>query len=329
MSIGGAAAPRRTPLGVTGALQALRQHGVLIALAVTCTVFTVTTESFFTTDNMRVLLQNAALPALIACGVTVGMLAGQFDLSVGGTYGFAGVIAAIVGNELGLAAAVAACTLTGLGVGAVNGLLVAWIGIQSFLATLATGFIVLGLGLVVTGGTAMWAIDSYEDFATLAQGTLGSLQYRVWIVLAVFVVIGLVLARARVGRQVYAVGGSSLAARVAGVRTRLVVFATFLVSGTCAALAGVIGATDTGVAQAGGGVGMEFTAITAVIVGGTSILGGRGSVWRTFIGVMLLAVIANGFTLLYVDPIYNSLVQGVIILAAITFEARLKGVGLT
>jgi ribose transport system permease protein len=101
------------------------------------------------------------------------------------------------------------------------------------------------------------------------------------------------------------------------------------VAGACAGLAGVIGAADTGVAQSKGGVGMEFTAITAVIVGGTSIMGGRGSVWRTLVGVLLLAVIADGFTLLFVDPIYNSLVQGAIILAAITVEARLRGAGPT
>jgi ribose transport system permease protein len=326
MSVESATA-QRGRVGMTSAPAVLREHGVLIALVAVCVLFTATTESFLTTGNLRVLAQNAALPALIACGVTVGILAGQFDLSVGGIYGFAAVIGAVVGNELGLAAAVVAGTLSGVGIGAVNGLLVARVGIQSFLVTLATGFIVLGLGLVVTGGTGTWAIARYDDFARLAQGTLGSLQYRVWIVLAVFAVGALVLARTRPGRQVYAVGGSPVAARVAGVRTRVVVFATFLVSGGCAALAGVIGATDTGVAQSDGGLGMEFTAITAVIVGGTSILGGRGGVWRTLVGVLLLAVIANGFTLLYIDPIYNSLVQGVIILAAITFEARLKGVG--
>jgi ribose transport system permease protein len=272
-------------------------------------------------------VQGAALPALIACGVTVGILAGQFDLSVGSIYGFAGVTAAIVDNEAGIAAAIAAGLLTGIALGAVNGLLVARMGIQSFLATLATGFIILGLGLIATDLQGSWTVASYDTFSPLAQGTLGSLQYRCWIVLAIFAVLAAVLARTRPGRQVYAVGGSLLASRVAGVRTQLVIFSIFLVTGGCAGLAGVIGAADTGVAQANGGVGMEFSAITAVIVGGTSIIGGRGSVWRTLVGVLLLAVVANGFTLLYIDPIYNSLVQGAILLTAITVEARLTGIG--
>jgi ribose/xylose/arabinose/galactoside ABC-type transport system permease subunit len=303
----------------------LREHGAVLVLGVLCVAFGLTADGFLSGDNLRVVLQNAALPALLACGVTVGILAGQFDLSVGGIFGFAGVIAALVANEAGIAAAIAAAVLTGAALGAVNGLLTARVGIQSFLVTLATGFIILGLGLVITDGSGAWTVTDYDSFAHLAQGSLGPLQYRCWIVLALFIATAAVLTRTRVGREVYAVGGSLGAARIAGVRTRLVLFTTFIVSGAFAGLAGVVGAADTGVAQSSGGVGSEFTAITAVIVGGTSIMGGRGSVWRTLVGVLLLAVIANGFTLLYVDPTYNSLVQGVIILAAITVEGRLRG----
>lgn len=302
----------------------LREHGALLVLVVLGAVFAYNSEQFLTVDNLRVLLENAALPTLIACGVTVGILAGQFDLSVGGIFGFSGLVGVAVMNQAGLPAAIAAAVLTGLALGAVNGFLVAVIGIQSFLATLSTGFIIVGLGLVATHGTATLAADSYEAISPLGQGDFLSVQYRVWIVAAIVVVFGALLARSRWGRQTYAVGGSVPAARVAGVRLRLITFSVFLVSGACAGLAGIIGAAETGAAQSSGGVGMEFAAITAVIVGGTSILGGRGSVWRTVVGVLLLAVIANGFTLLYIDPIYNSLVQGSIILLAITVEAQLR-----
>jgi ribose transport system permease protein len=304
----------------------VREHGALVVLVVLFVVFSLATSDFLTIDNLRVLAQGAAIPALIACGVTVGILAGQFDLSVGAIFGVAGVAGAYAFNEAGLPAAIIAGVLAGVVIGAVNGVLVAWVGIRSFLVTLATGFIVLGLGLVVTGGTGSWMVRDYGGFADLAQGTLVTFQYRVWIVLAIFAVAAFILARTRAGRQVYAVGGSEPAARVAGVRTRVIIFSTFLTTGACAGLAGVIGASDTGVAQSSGGTGAEFAAITAVIVGGTSIIGGRGGVWRTLAGVLLLATIANGFTLLYVDPKYNALVQGVIILLAITIEARLRGV---
>ena len=122
----------------------------------------------------------------------------------------------------------------------------------------------------------------------------------------------------------FAVGGNRAAARIAGVRVRLIQVSVFVVSGAMAALAGVLAVSDTGVAQANGGIGSEFTAITAVIIGGTSIAGGRGSVWRTFAGVLLLAVVANGFTLLYISPTYDQLVQGAIILVAVLLDSRLK-----
>jgi ribose transport system permease protein len=304
--------------------QALREHGSLLMLVALYLAFAFGANGFFTVDNQRVLIQNAALPALIACGVTVGILAGQFDLSVGGTFGFAGIIGAVAANHVGIVGGFAAGIAAGVAIGAVNGFLVAVVGIQSFLVTLATGFILLGSGLLLTAGTGSWTMDDFEQFFTVAEGTFLTLQYRVWIVLAIFTLTGAVLARSRSGRQVYAVGGSPLAARIAGVRTKLVILSTFLVSGGFAALAGMIGAADTGVAQYNGGAGAEFSAITAVIVGGTSVLGGRGSVWRTLVGVLLLAVIANGFTVLYIDPVYNSLVQGAIILVAITIEARLR-----
>lgn len=318
---------RRATGTVTIRAEALREHGALVVLVGLFVMFSIAAPDFLSTDNLRVLLQSAAVPALVAGGITVGILAGQFDLSVGAIYGFAGVIASLVVNEAGMAAAVAAGALAGMGVGVINGLLVARAGIESFLVTLATGFIVLGLGLVITAGTGSWTVQDYDAFASLAQGTVISLQHRVWVVLVIFAGAAWILSRTTVGRQIYAVGGSETAARVAGVRTRLVVFCTFLVTGACAGLAGVIGAADTGVAQSSGGVGMEFAAITAVIVGGTSILGGRGSVWRTLVGVLLLAIIANGFTLLYVAPAYNALVQGLTIVVAITIEARLRGVG--
>jgi ribose transport system permease protein len=120
------------------------------------------------------------------------------------------------------------------------------------------------------------------------------------------------------------VGGNREAARVAGVRTGAVRIAVFVLSGGLTALAGILAVSDTGVAQADGGIGMEFTAITAVVIGGTSIAGGRGSVWRTLSGVLLLAVIANGLTLLYVNPTYNLLVQGTIILIAVVLDAAMK-----
>jgi ribose/xylose/arabinose/galactoside ABC-type transport system permease subunit len=308
-------------------LAAARDYGVVVVLAVLVVVFALTTPAFLTAGNMRNLAQQSGEPALLACGMTVVIIAGEFDLSVGAIFGFAGVVAAVVDNAAGLPVAVAAALATGAGLGVVNGLIVSRGAIQSFLATLATQFVFVGVAIWLTGGEDNWRIDDIEGFNRLADTTILGLQMKAWLGLVAFVVVGAILRRTRFGRQLFAVGGNLAAARIAGVRLHVVRVGAFAVSGLLAALAGTLAASDTSVAQADGGIGMEFTAITAVIVGGTSIAGGRGSVWRTLTGVLLLAVIANGFTLLYISPTYDLLVQGTIILAAVLADARLRKEG--
>jgi len=311
--------------GSRGALAIARDYGVLIVLAALVVLFSVTTDAFLTTSNLRNLAEQSGEPALLACGMTVVIIAGEFDLSVGAIFGFAAVVAAFVDNAVGLAPAVLAALATGAGLGVINGLIVSRAGIQSFLATLATQFVFAGVAVWLTAGEDNWRVDDIEGFNRLADTTILSVQMKAWLGLAGIVVVGALLNHTRFGRQVFAIGGNLAAARIAGVRIHLVRVGAFVVSGTLAALAGTLAASDTSVAQADGGIGMEFTAITAVIIGGTSIAGGRGSVWRTLTGVLLLAVIANGFTLLYVDPTYDLLVQGTIILGAVLADARLRG----
>jgi ribose transport system permease protein len=301
-----------------------RNYGTSFALVVLCVVFSITTPAFLTAANIRNLLQESGEPALIACGMTVVIIAGEFDLSVGAIFGFAGVVGAVVGNAAGVAAGVLTACLVGCGLGAINGVIVVRGRVQSFMATLATQFVFVGVAVYITRGLDNWQLHDPVAFGHLADATLGSVQNKAWIGLAGFLVIGALLRFTRFGRQVYAVGGNREAARVAGVRTGAVRVAVFVLSGGLAALAGILAVSDTGVAQADGGIGMEFTAITAVVIGGTSIAGGRGSVWRTLSGVLLLAVIANGLTLLYVNPTYNLLVQGTIILIAVVLDAAMK-----
>jgi ribose transport system permease protein len=301
-----------------------RDSGVLFALVALCVGFSVATDAFLTTANLRSLVEQMAEPGLIACGMTAVIIAGEFDLSVGAIFGFGGVVAAIVGSSTGILLAVVAGLAAGAAIGALNGAVVARVGIESFLVTLATQFVIVGVAIFVTGGKNVWQLKDAGGFGHVAHDTLLGIEYPAWIAGAGFVVLGLLLRRSGWGAQVYAVGGNVAAARVAGARVNLVRLSVFVVSGVLAALAGVFALADSGLAQGDGGIGMEFSAITAVIIGGTSIAGGRGSVWRTLVGLLLLAVVANGFTLLYVDPTYNLLVQGAVILAAVLVDARMR-----
>lgn len=321
-----AVAHRAADVSLHRAVAALRDYGIVLVLIVLCVVFGAATGSFLTTANLQNLAEQSARLGIVACGATAVIVAGEFDLSVGGTYGFAGVIAAIVANRAGIPLAVGAALLSGAAIGAVNGLIVARVGIQSFLATLATGFVIVGAGIIITGGSALWRVNNYDGFAQLSQSPLAGVASKAWVMLAAFVAVALLLRLTPFGRQLYALGGNATAARIAGVRIHTVRVAVFALSGLLAALAGVLAVSETSVAKADGGVGMEFAAITAVIIGGTSIGGGRGGVWRTLVGLAVLAVVANGFNLLYINPVYNSLVQGAIILLAVIADARLKRV---
>jgi ribose transport system permease protein len=321
-----ALAPRRAAAAVNGrALLAwARDYGIVVALLALCAFFAVATDTFLTERNLINLAQQSAEPGLLAAGMTVVIIAGEFDLSVGAILGFAAVVAAYVANEAGFALAVVAAVAVGAGLGLLNGTIVTRLRIQSFLATLATQFVIVGVAIYLTDGTNSFRVENFLGFQKFANSELLGIQSKAWIALAGFVAIWALLRATRYGKQVYAVGGNEAAARIAGVRVRLVKASVFVVSGTMAAVAGAIAVSDTGVAQADGGLGAEFTAIAAVVIGGTSISGGRGGVWRTLAGVLLLAVVANGLTLLHISPTYDQLLQGGIILTAILLDALLK-----
>lgn len=301
-----------------------RDYGIVAGLVVLVAIFATTTDTFLTQRNLTNLVEQSAEPALLALGMTVVIIAGEFDLSVGAILGFAAVIAASVVNQAGAVLAVAAALAAGAGLGALNGAIITRLRIPSFLATLSSSFVIVGAAIYLTGSTDNYRVDDFLSFSKFADGELLGIEYKAWIALAAFVVVWAILRGTSFGRQIFAVGGNLEAARIAGVRVRLVVTGAFVVCAVLAALAGAVSAADTGVAQANGGVGMEFTAVAAVVIGGTSVAGGRGSVWRTLAGVMLLAVVANGFTLLYVSETYDQLVQGAIILVAIVADAWLK-----
>jgi ribose transport system permease protein len=301
-----------------------RDYGIVVILLVLCVFFAVTADAFLTQRNLINLAEQSAEPALLACGMTVVIIAGEFDLSVGAILGFAAVAAAFIANEAGPVAAVLVAIVAGAGLGAINGAIVSRLRIQSFLATLASQFVIVGIAIYMTDGTDNFRVNDFLGFSQFADGKLLGIQYKAWIALAAFVLVWAILRWTRYGKQVFAVGGNPAAARISGVRIGLITASVFVLSGAMAGLAGAISVSDTGVGQADGGIGMEFTAIAAVVIGGTSVAGGRGSVWRTLAGVLLLAVVANGFTLLYVSPTYDQLVQGAIILGAIVLDAWLK-----
>jgi ribose transport system permease protein len=215
--------------------------------------------------------------------------------------------------------AVVGAVVVGVTSGLLNGLLVSFGRLPPFIATLGMMSVARGSALVLTEGRPISGFS--EGFRWVATGSIGPIPAPVVVTLLVYALAHIAITRTTFGRYVYAAGGNPEAARLSGVRVDAVRAATFAISGALAGVAGVMAASRVATGQADAGVGLELTAIAAVVIGGTSILGGEGAIWRTVCGVLLLAMLGNGLTLLGVQTEYQQMIQGGIILAAVGVDA--------
>jgi ribose transport system permease protein len=282
-------------------------------------------DRFLTETNLTNILDQNSSVAIIACGATLVIIAGGFDLSVGAVFGLTGVVAAKVATDLGPTEGIILGVLAGAALGAVNGVVTVWGRITSFIATLATSIVFRGLAVIIAGGLLLTVDDL--SFQNLGTGSTAGLSYPSWVMIAFAAGCGLILTWTQLGRYIFAVGDNPEAARLSGVRVGTVRVTTFVISGLAAGLAGVLSASQVNGGDASAGVGLELQAIAAVVVGGTSISGGEGAIWRTLVGVFTLALITNGFNLLGVGGNYQQVVQGAIILGAVAFDSWARGRG--
>ncbi|MGF1618602.1 MAG: ABC transporter permease [Acidimicrobiia bacterium] len=298
----------------------VRRFGVVILLVILFIALSLGSDAFFSGRNLLNILNQNAPIAIIAMAGTFVIIAGGFDLSTGAIFAVASVSAAWLGLNVSPALGLTLAPLIGLGLGTINGLIVTALKVHSFLATLATSLVYRGLAVLITGGSLI-SLTNNEQFAVLGRGRLGEVNYVIFILFAVFAALSFLLTKTVAGRFIYAVGGNIEAAVLSGVRTARIQVLTFALSGLAAGLAGAITVSRVATGSAQAGVGLELTAIAAVILGGTSIYGGEGAVWRSFAGVMLLALITNGFNILNANPFYRELTTGLIIVLAVALSA--------
>jgi ribose transport system permease protein len=298
----------------------LRGAGILIPFAVLVLVLAVTSDSFATETNLLNILDQQTATLIIAAAGTLVLVAGGIDLSVGAIYALAGVTAAKLAQHGSPAPALAAGVAIGLAVGVVNGVVATFFRINALIATLAMSFVISGIASLITHGNLVVLFD-HPEFGDIARTHLLGVRSSTWIMLVAVVVIGVVLGRTVAGRYMYAAGGSAEAARLAGVRVNAIRVLAFSISGAAAGLAGVLDASRVLSAQSGSGEALAFTVLAGIVVGGTSILGGEGAVWRTFVGVLFIALVGNGFDLLGLDPLYEQITLGVIMLLAVGIDA--------
>lgn len=313
------ASPSNPP--ASGLSQLLDRAGMLVVLLILVLGCALTIENFLTWVNLRGLALAVSMSGMVACTMLFCLAAGDFDLSIGSIVACAGVIAATVMNGPGgVAGGILAALGFGALVGLINGWVVAQLGINALIATLASMQIVRGLAFIVSDGSAVGI--RHEAFFALGSGAWLGIPVPVWITLGCFVLAGLVLERTVAGRNILAIGGNAEAARLAGIDVARLRVRIFAVQGMVAALAGVILAARVTSGQPNTSQGFELEVISACVLGGVSLTGGVGRIGFVIAGVLIMGVVQNAMNLLNVATFYQYVARGAILLAAVLYDRR-------
>ena len=293
--------------------------GILIVLLVLLILMSTFAPNFNRVDNLLNIARSISVNAILAAGMTFVILTSGIDLSVGSIVAVSGVIS-VVAAMAGIPAPLA--ILAGVGVGALcgllNGVLTAYLALAPFIVTLGTMTFLRGMAYTITEGQPI--VSSSLSFRELGNGYLAGIPVPVIIMLVVYLLAWFILERTRFGRHIYAVGGNAQAARLAGVRVKRVLAAVYMIAGICAGLAGIIFAARVISAQPTAGTGYELDAIAAVVLGGTSLAGGRGLIIGTLIGSIILGVLSTGLILLSVPFFTQLLIKGIVIILAVAID---------
>jgi ribose transport system permease protein len=305
------------------AIQLGSRAGMIVVLIAIVIAARILYPGFLQWGNLDNLLSQNAPIGIIAVGMTYVMIAGGFDLSVGAIYSCGAVFFAEMAQQLPVGVALVLTLVLGIVLGAINGFLITRMRVNPFIATLGTSFIFGGAAFLYSHSAPV--IVTKPGFQTLGQGSVAGLRTSIWIGAAIFLAGGVVLARSVYGQSLYAIGGNNEAARLAGLRVNRLRGSTYVIVGAIAALGGAILASRIGVGQADLGSNITLEVIAMVVIGGTSLFGGEGAVWRTFIGLLILAVISNVSDSLGWNSNVQNVVTGAIVIGAVALDAFARG----
>ncbi|MDC8786823.1 L-arabinose ABC transporter permease AraH [Roseateles koreensis] len=297
----------------------LNEHSMTLGYALLFVVLAFSVENFFSAANIVGLMLSVAQIGMVACTMMLCLASRDFDLSVGSTIAFSGVLGAIIlerTQSVGLA--IGGGLLAGALIGAGNGVLIAYLRVNALIATLATMLMVRGLAFIVSKGQAVGIAD--ESFISFGDTRLFGLPLPVLVAAACFVVFGVLLNHTVFGRNTLAIGGNPEAARLAGVKVEKLRVWIFLLQGVVTAMAGLILASRITSGQPNSAQGFELDVISACVLGGVSLLGGRARIFGVLIGVLIMGTVENVMNLLDVDAFYQYLMRGLILLAAVLLD---------
>jgi ribose transport system permease protein len=304
-------------------LRQRRETGTLIGLLLLCAALWIATPYFATLDNLRNVAEQSTVIGTLAVGMTFVILAGGIDLSVGSVVALAGIVLAmLLRSGVPTAVAVSGAVASGVAAGLLNGVLVTIGRLPPFIATLGTMSVARGLALLLADGRPISGFP--EGLRALASTRVGGLPVSVLLMLGLFAVAHLVLSRTVLGRVTYAIGGNAEAARLAGIPVRTFTTVTYAIAGASAALCATLLLARLDSAQPIAGIGYELDAIAAVVIGGTSLLGGSGSVLGTLVGALIMSVLRNGLNLLGVSSYVQQIAIGTVIVVAVLIDMTLQ-----
>ncbi len=302
----------------------------LIALVLMIVVMMLLSDKFLTVDNAWNVMRQISVNVCISVGMTLVILTGGIDLSVGSILAFSGAVAAgLLNNGIAIPAAdlyigftvlgaVAAALVMGAGLGAVNGVAITRFNVPPFVATLAMLTMARGLTMLWTGGFPITGLG--ETFAFLGTGWFLGIPMPVWISALVVTLFTIVSKKKRLGRYIYAIGGNERASKLSGLNVRKIKFWVYTLAGMLSAVGGIIVTARLDSAQPNAGMGYELDSIAAVVIGGTSLSGGRGSIIGTVQGALIIGVLNNSLVLLNVSPFWQQVIKGIVILLAVIID---------
>ncbi len=321
----------------TSALLLLLKLRTFIALIVVVVFFSIMAPNFVSVANAVIVSKHVAINAILAIGMTYVILTGGIDLSVGSIVGLVGMVAGGLiakGLELpmlgvviypNVVEVVAIALVVGVLIGAINGLLVTRLAVAPFIATLGTLYVARGAALLLSGGATFPNLVGKPElenqgFPILGAGHLFGIPFSILILVAMALVAAYVAQRTPFGRRVYAVGGNERAAALSGVRVDRVKLAVYMISGFCAAVAGLIVASQLVASHPASGETFELNAIAAAVLGGTSLSGGRGMIGGTIIGAFVIGVLGDGLVMMGVSEFWQMVIKGLVIIAAVVLD---------
>jgi ribose transport system permease protein len=295
------------------------RFAMIIVLAAVVVTASVITPGFLELGNIKNILTQNAPVGLVAIGMTFVIIAGGFDLSVSAIFALGAVIAADFASRVALPLAFGGAVTAGAVAGLINALVITRLNVNAFVATLGSASVFTGFAILSSNSRPI--VPEAAGFDALGRGTIAGIPASIVILAVAFALGWALLARTTYGRALYAVGGNPEAARLAGLRLDTLRGSTYVTTGALAALGGAIIASETGVAQADLGASVTLDAIAIVIIGGTSLYGGEGAMWRTLVGLLMLATINNVFDFLNLDTAAQSLAKGALVIGAVALDS--------